>query len=84
MYSSYSVQILEKVEGNGRTARIVLVASTTSRGKHRYETWMLKVRTVYPYALNDCLGDEYEKKDNHVLEKSKFPPLPRKYHRVFL
>ena len=57
-------------------------ASITSRRKQREKTWMPKLRTVYPYCLNNCLGDEYKKVGTHLLVCNKFPSLPRKYNRV--
>ena len=61
--ASYSIQTLENLEGNGRTARKALDASMTPRPKQREKTWMLKLRTVYLENLDDRLGDEYQKKD---------------------
>ena len=57
-------------------------ASITSRRKQRDKTWMMKLRSVYPYGLNDHLGDEYRKKNTHMLVGNKFLPLPRKHERV--
>ena len=44
---------------------------------------MVQLRTIYPYGLNDCLGNEYKKKNIHVLVSNKFPPPFRKHARVF-
>ena len=33
---------------------------------------MLKLRTVYPYALNNQLEDEYKKDDTIVLQVTNF------------
>ena len=57
--TSSSVQTLKKLEGNGRTARNALDASITSISKQSEKTWMVQLRTIYPYGLNDCLGNEY-------------------------
>ena len=43
---------------------------------------MMKLRSFYPYGLNDHLGDEYRKKNTHMLVGNKFLPLPRKQERV--
>lgn len=75
--ASYSVQILEKLDGNGRTARNALDASIISRKKQRDKTWMLKLRAVLVYGLYDRLGNEYKKEDTHVITDNKFPPLSR-------
>ena len=80
--ASYQVQILEKLEGNGRTARGALDASQTSKRKARELYWMLKLRTVYPYGLNDRVGDEFKTSDKEVLIGNKFPSLSRNHQRV--
>ena len=57
--NTYSVQILEKLEGNGGTARNALGASIKSTRKQCKKTWMLKLRNIYQDGLNDRLGDKY-------------------------
>ena len=37
---------------------------------------MLKLSTVFPNVVNDCLGDEFIKEGTHVLVSSKFAILP--------
>lgn len=34
--------------------------------------WMLNIRIVFAYVLNDQLGYDFEKEDRHVLVGSKF------------
>ena len=80
--ATYNVQILEKLEGTGRTSRGALDASQTSKRKARELYWILKLRTAYPYGLNDRLGDEFTKcSANEGLIGKKFPPLSRKHLR---
>ena len=79
---SYKVQILEKLEGNGRTARGALDASQTSRRKERELYWMLKLRTVFPYGLNDRIGDEFKNQKTHFAVANRFPPLNRAQPRT--
>ena len=43
---------------------------------------MLKLRTIYPYGLNDRLGDEYKKDGTHELVGDTFSSLPRKLNRI--
>ena len=43
---------------------------------------MLKLKTVYPYGLNNHLGVEYKKEVTHVLIGNKLSPLYRKHDRV--
>ena len=74
--TSSSVQTLKELKGNGRAARNALDASITFIRKQSEKTWMLKLRTIYPYGLNYCLGVEYKKENTHVLVYNKFsPPL---------
>ena len=69
----YSVgKVLEKLDGNGRTARGARDASITSKRKLREKEWMLKLRTVFSYGLNGWLCDDFSKEDTHVLVRSKF------------
>ena len=80
--ASFTVQILEKLEGNGRTKRNAMDASITAIRKRKEKEWMLKMRTVFPYGLNDRLGDDFVKEDTHILVGTKFPALPRKHDRM--
>ena len=57
------------------------VASKSIR-KARELHWMMQLRTVYPYRLNDRVGDEYKTENTHVNVTNKFPSLPRKFIRV--
>ena len=43
---------------------------------------MLKLRTIYPYGLNDRLEDEYKKENTRVLVGNKFPRVPRNHDRL--
>lgn len=36
---------------------------------------MMRLRTVYPYGLNDLVGNEYDKNDTHNLVGNKFTSL---------
>ena len=75
--------MLEKLVGNGRTARNSLDAFVTSRKKQCEKTSMLQLRNVYTYGLHDLLGDEYKKNDTRVVVDNKLPPLYRKHSRIF-
>jgi hypothetical protein len=77
----YSVQILEKLEGNGKTINNVWDPSMTKLRKERELHWMLKLRTVYPYGLNDRVGDEFKIERNQKLIASQFPKLGRTFER---
>lgn len=73
----------KKVKGNGRTCGNALDDSIISRRKQRDKTWMLKLRSVYLYRVNDSLGDEYTKVNTHVFAVNKFPPLPKRKQQSF-
>lgn len=69
--------MLEKLYGNGRTARGARDASITLKRKQRENEWTEK-QTVFSYGLDGSLGDDFLKEDNHVLVRSKFHAVPRK------
>ena len=77
--SGYSVQIIEKLEGNGRTPRGAIDPSFTSKRRAREVHWMLQLRTVFPYGLNDRI-DEYQLGRRDCIGK-KFPSLKRNFER---
>ena len=77
--AEYSVQIIEKLEGNGRTARNEIDPSATSKRRAREVHWMLKLRTVYRYGLNDRI-DEYQREERKCVAR-RFPPLKRNFER---
>ena len=52
-YAKYSVQIIEKWQGNGRTSRGAIDLGEAVLRRKRETEWMLKLRTVYPYGLNE-------------------------------
>ena len=55
--SRYFVQILEKLTGSGRIGKDPDPAVSKER-KRREQEWMIKLRTVYPYGLNDSLNTD--------------------------
>ena len=79
--STYKVQILEKIPGNGRTARNAIDATSKKLRRERELHWMLKLRTVYPYGLNDRVGDEFKVEKNQKLIGQQFPKLSRNFNR---
>ena len=81
--AKYSVQIIEKWQVSGRTSRGAIdLGEVVLRRKWETE-WMVKLRTVYPYGLNEkvdiCEDDKNVKKfksDDGIVGKL-FPSLPR-------
>ena len=80
--ATYTVQILEKLVGTGRTNRNAIDASITSYRKDREDYWIKLLRTAYPYGLNDRLSDDYMKDQDTSMIGLRFPPLKRSYQRL--
>ena len=57
--ASFSVNKIEKLSGDGRGEDGKLDPIMNRIRKKKKTEWMLKLRTVYPYGLNDRVGDEY-------------------------
>ena len=79
--ATYKVQILEKLQGNGRTARGALDPSITQFRKSKETEWIRRLRTAYPYGLNDKIGEYTSRSDNSFIA-TKFPSLNRNYSRI--
>ena len=85
--SEYFVQIVEKMSGNGRLASGEIDLVIQKERKRREDEWMLKLRTVYPYGLNDSLNTSpnlpYASREGIAGVVGKlFPALPRNNTRV--
>ena len=80
--SNFEVQILEKIEGSGRTERNAMDVKVSSHRKQREDFWIKTIRTAYPYGLNDRLSNDYMKDQNNDRIGSKFYPLKRVFSRV--
>ena len=80
--SNYVVQILEKLEGTGRTPGNSIDTSMTCLRKEREDHWIKTFCTVYPYGLNDRLKDDYMTDQNSTRIGSKFPKLKRSFQRI--
>ena len=80
--AKYTVSILEKMEGTGRTDRDTMDFSAKADRKKREKYWMLTLRTVFPYGLNDRIGDEFKTGNTSTAIGKKFPPLSRNFSRV--
>ena len=80
--AKYTVQIIEKLEGNGRTERGGLDAKSTQLRKQREVFYMNKLRTVYPYGLNDLTDEDFKKYENCDLIGVNYFPLTRPHPRI--
>ena len=79
--ANYIVNIIEKLSGSGRDDNGNPIPGITVERQKKETKWMLTLQTVYPYGLNDRLGDEYmAEKDGRVVG-NKFLPLHRLYKR---
>ena len=74
--------ILEKLVGSGRTERGAIDPKVKAERKKKETKWILKLRTVYPYGLNDRINDEFKRTQERKRINNLFPPLPRNRVRV--
>ena len=73
--ANYIVNITEKLSGPGRDDNGIPIPDVTVERQKKETKWMLTLQTVYPYGLNDRVGDEYmPEKEGRVLG-NKFLPL---------
>ena len=75
--ATFTVNIIEKLSGDGRDNDGKLDPTINRIRKKKETEWMLKLQTVYPFGLNDRIGDEYMENRNHDNVFSKFPPLKK-------
>ena len=81
--SSHTVNIIEKIEGTGRTDRNTMDFAAKPIRKARETYWMHELRTIFPYGLlNDRIGDEFKTDNKHINVAAKFSSLPRKHSRA--
>ena len=76
--ANYIVNIIEKLSGSGKDDNGIPVLGVEVERQKKETKWMLTLQTVYPYGLNDRVGDE--KKGSRVVG-NKFLPLHRLYKR---
>ena len=79
--ANYQVQIIEKLEGSGRDTNGKPLPGVTSQRQKTETNWMLKLQTVYPFGLNDRIGDEYMTEKECKVVSKKFLPLHRAHNR---
>ena len=79
--ANYMVNIIEKLSGSGRDDNGNPIPGVTVERQKKETKWVLTLQTVYPYGLNDRVGDEYmAEKDSRVVG-NKFLPLHSLYKR---
>ena len=79
--ANYIVNIIEKLSGSGRDGNGNSIPGVTVERQKKETKWMLTLQTVYPYGLNDRVGDEYMAEKNSRVVVNKFLPLHRLYKR---
>ena len=57
---NYIVNIIEKFSGSGRDDNGIPIPGATGQRQKMETKWLITLQTVYPYGLNDKVGDEYK------------------------
>ena len=57
--ANYIVNIIEELYGSERDDNGVPIPGVRVERQKKETKWMLTLQTVYPYGLNDRVGDEY-------------------------
>lgn len=71
----YSPNTGKKLKANGGTVTNVYRCFYYIQKEAKLKTWMLKLRTIYIYDLDNCLGNEYKKDYTHVFMSNKITPI---------
>ena len=87
--AGYTVQIVENWIGNGRTNRNSIDLGLATLRRKRESEWMLKLRTVHPFGLNERVDldtenesfDSVELKNEEDMISRHFKSLPRQFVR---
>ena len=81
--ATYTIQVIENLEGTGRTVDNKTDPEFTHARRSRETEWILALRTVYPYGLNEKVADSGDlNRSNDGIIGKKFPKLPRIAMRV--
>ena len=74
----FSIQIIEKLPGSGYLSDGSLDPEMTKIRQAKEDEWIKKLRTIYPYGLNEKASEKVT--DSNTVEPAigkLFPPLPR-------
>ena len=74
---SFSIQVIEKLSGNGYDEIGDVSSEMTDKRLEREDFWMKKLRTIYPYGLNEKAKKKKSKTVDNGSIGNLFPPLPR-------
>ena len=64
--SSYTVNIIEKLEETGCSERNTMDFAVKPLRKAIETYWMHELRTIFPYGLNDRIEDEFKTDNKHI------------------
>ena len=73
---------MEKLNGTCLTATNYTDKSLNALRKTRELPWMLKLKTLYPYGLNDKVGDEHKDNLAYTDVGLRFSALERQYECI--
>ena len=74
--ANYIVNIIEELYGSERDDNGVPIPGVRVERQKKETKWMLTLQTVYPYGLNDRVGDEY------MVEKESRVVVISSYHYI--
>ena len=78
MSYNFKYQILEKLPGDGYTSSGEVDPDMLIIRKMKEDEWIKKLRTIYPYGLNESASEkETDSSVRHPAVGKLFPPLPR-------
>ena len=71
------------MEDDGRVDDDKRLDYEVRRKRHaREKYWMLKLQTIFPFGLNDTLGDRFKCNSDKKLITRKYPKLDRNFMRL--
>ena len=78
----FSIQVLEKLVGTGYIDEETMDPEITKLRKTREDFWIKRLRTLYPYGLNEKAFDKVSDSSDHSISVGHlFPPLDRNRER---
>ena len=70
---NYIVNVNDNLSGSGRDDNGIPIPSITVERQKKETKWLLTLQTVYPYGINDRVGDEYmSEKESRLLAISSY------------
>ena len=77
---SFSIQVIEKLPGDGYDELGEVCSEMRDKRLEREDFWMKRLRSIYPYGLNEKAKEKSKMVDNTCIGRL-FPPLPRNGER---